>query len=115
MSNEIRNIFPELKARKPQYVLGTQNGDERTSNVTEEKIRDAIDDIEDNVAIYLEKCRWYWSDMPRLILLIISMIAVSRCVSGSTVFYSACGGLTYIPMRPLILCALSSAPHRCPT
>ncbi|WP_300933285.1 hypothetical protein [Muribaculum intestinale] len=56
MSNEIRNIFPELKARKPQYVLGTQNGDERTSNVTEEKIRDAIDDIEDNVAIYLEKC-----------------------------------------------------------
>lgn len=56
MSNEIRDIFPGLKSRKPQYVLGTNNGDVRTSNVTEEKIRDAIDDIEDNVAIYLEKC-----------------------------------------------------------
>lgn len=56
MSNEIRNIFPELKARRPQYVLGTKDGAIRTSNVNEDKIRDAIDDIEDNVAIYLEKC-----------------------------------------------------------
>ncbi len=56
MSNESRSIFPGIKARKPQYVLGTENGTRRTSNVTEEKIRDAIDDIEDNVAIYLEKC-----------------------------------------------------------
>ena len=52
MSNESRSIFPGIKARKPQYVLGTENGTRRTSNVTEEKIRDAIDDIEDNVAIY---------------------------------------------------------------
>ncbi len=37
-------------------MLGTENGTRRTSNVTEEKIRDAIDDIEDNVAVYLEKC-----------------------------------------------------------
>ena len=56
MSNESRSIFPGIKARKPQYVLGTENGTRRTSNVTEEKIRDAIDDIEDNVAVYLEKC-----------------------------------------------------------
>ena len=56
MSNESRSIFPGIKARKPQYVLGTENGTRRTSNVTEEKIRDAIDDIEENVAIYLEKC-----------------------------------------------------------
>lgn len=56
MSNESRSIFPGNNARKPQYVLGTENGTKRTSNVTEEKIRDAIDDIEDNVAIYLEKC-----------------------------------------------------------
>ena len=41
---------------KPQYVLGTNNGNRRTSNVTEEKIRDAIDDIEDNGSVYLEKC-----------------------------------------------------------
>ncbi|MDE5628720.1 MAG: hypothetical protein K2I69_04080 [Muribaculaceae bacterium] len=56
MSNESRCIFPGLKAGKPQYVLGTENGTRRTSNVTEEKIRDAIDDIEDNESVYLEKC-----------------------------------------------------------
>ncbi|MDE6467463.1 MAG: hypothetical protein K2L28_01035 [Muribaculaceae bacterium] len=43
-------------SNKPQYVLGTENGTKRTSNVTEEKIRDAIDDIEDNGCVYLEKC-----------------------------------------------------------
>ena len=56
MSNDTRDIFSGLKARKPQYVLGTKNGDIRTSNVTEEKILDAIDDIEDNECVYLEKC-----------------------------------------------------------
>lgn len=56
MNNESRNIFPGIKARKPQYVLGTENGTKRTSNVTEAQIRDAIDDIDDNVAVYLEKC-----------------------------------------------------------
>lgn len=56
MSNDTRDIFSGLKARKPQYVLGTKNGDIRTSNVTEEKILDAIDDIEDNGCVYLEKC-----------------------------------------------------------
>ena len=44
------------KRANPQYVLGTENGTRRTSNVTEEKIVDAVFDIEDNVAIYLEKC-----------------------------------------------------------
>ncbi len=56
MSNESRGIFPGIKARKPQYVLGTENGTKRTSNVTEAKIVDAVFDIEDNEAIYLEKC-----------------------------------------------------------
>ena len=56
MSNITRGIFPGLNAGKPQYVLVTQNGNERTSNLTEEKIRDAIDDIEDNGCVYLEKC-----------------------------------------------------------
>lgn len=56
MNNESRNIFPGIKARKPQYVLGTENGTKRTSNVTEAQIRDAIDDIDDSVAVYLEKC-----------------------------------------------------------
>lgn len=56
MSNESRGTFPGIKSRRPQYVLGTENGTRRTSNVTEEKIREAIDDIEDNVAVYLEKC-----------------------------------------------------------
>ena len=51
-----RLTFPGRIADSPQYVLGTENGTRRTSNVTEEKIRDAIDDIEENVAIYLEKC-----------------------------------------------------------
>ena len=49
-------LFRGIKARSPQYVLGTKNGDIRTSNVTEEKILDAIDDIEDNECVYLEKC-----------------------------------------------------------
>lgn len=56
MINSTRGIFPGLNACKPQYVLGKKNGNERTSNVTEEKIRDAIDDIEDNGCVYLEKC-----------------------------------------------------------
>ena len=51
-----RFVFPGQNAGKPQYVLGTKNGNERTSNVTEEKIRDAIDDIEENGCVYLEKC-----------------------------------------------------------
>ena len=51
MSNEPRAIFPGSKARKPQYVLGTENGTKRTSNVTEAKIVEAVEDIEDNVAI----------------------------------------------------------------
>ena len=56
MSNDTRDMFSGLKARKPQYVLGTENGTQRTSNVTEEKIVDAIDAIEDNECVYLEKC-----------------------------------------------------------
>lgn len=56
MSNGTRGIFPGPKTGKPQYVLGTENGAERTSNVTEEKIVDAVYDIEDHVSVYLEKC-----------------------------------------------------------
>ncbi|MDE6854722.1 MAG: hypothetical protein K2J38_06655 [Muribaculaceae bacterium] len=56
MSNDPRCILSGIKARKPQYVLGTENGTKRTSNVTEAKIVDAVSDIEDNVAVYLEKC-----------------------------------------------------------
>lgn len=77
MSNDTRDIFSGLKARKPQYVLGTKNGDIRTSNVTEEKILDAIDDIEDNECVYLENaCRWCWSAMQRHTQLITLRIAV---------------------------------------
>ena len=56
MSHESRGLFPGIKNRKPQYVLGTENGTCRTSNVTEAKIVEAVYDIEDHVAIYLEKC-----------------------------------------------------------
>ena len=48
--------LPSLKSKKPQYVLGTENGSVRTSNVTEEMIIDAVYDIEDHAFIYLEKC-----------------------------------------------------------
>ncbi len=48
--------LPSLKSKKPQYVLGTENGSVRTSNVTEEMIIDAVYDIEDHDFIYLEKC-----------------------------------------------------------
>ena len=51
-----REIYPGTKAGKPQYVLGTDNGAKRTSNVTEEKIADAVYDIDDNISVYLEKC-----------------------------------------------------------
>lgn len=51
-----RLVFPGKNEGKPQYVLGTANGTERTSNVTEEKIVDAVYDIEDNESVYLEKC-----------------------------------------------------------
>lgn len=54
--NEPHGLFPGNKVRKPQYVLGTKNGTERTSNVNEEKIRDEIDAIDDNGCVYLEKC-----------------------------------------------------------
>ncbi|WP_285828778.1 hypothetical protein, partial [Bacteroides acidifaciens] len=56
MSSGTRGVFPGSKANKPQYVLGTENGTKRTSNVTEEKIVDAVYDIEDNECVYLEKC-----------------------------------------------------------
>ena len=62
MNNTKLNVFPGMKAKKPQYVLVTENGSERTSNVTEEKIRDEVDDIDDNVSVYLEKC------MPRVVV-----------------------------------------------
>ncbi len=50
-------VFPggRLNSR-PQYVLGTKNGAIRTSNVTEEKIFDAVYDIEEHESVYLEKC-----------------------------------------------------------
>lgn len=56
MRNMGREIYPGTKAGKPQYVLGTDNGAKRTSNVTEEKIADAIYDIDNNISVYLEKC-----------------------------------------------------------
>lgn len=55
MSSGTSGIFPGSKANKSQYVLGTENGTKRTSNVTEEKIVDAVYDIEDNECVYLEK------------------------------------------------------------
>lgn len=51
-----RLVFPGRRAGSPQYVLGTKNGTIRTSNVTEEKIYDAVYDIEEHESVYLEKC-----------------------------------------------------------
>ena len=51
-----RLIYPGRRADSPQYVLGTRNGTIRTSNVTEEKIYDAVYDIEEHESVYLEKC-----------------------------------------------------------
>lgn len=51
-----RFVFPRHKAPRPQYVLGMKNGTIRTSNITEEKIYDAVYDIEEHVSVYLEKC-----------------------------------------------------------
>lgn len=51
-----RLVLPGQRAGRPQYVLGTKNGALRTSNVTEEKIYDAIYDVEELESVYLEKC-----------------------------------------------------------
>ena len=51
-----RLIFPGQRAARPQYVLGTKNGTVRTSNVTEEKIFEAVYDIDEHESVYLEKC-----------------------------------------------------------
>lgn len=48
--------FPGRKTDSPQYVLGTENGDTRTSNVTDEKIIEAVYNIEEHESVYLEKC-----------------------------------------------------------
>lgn len=48
--------FPGRRSDSPQYVLGMKNGSIRTSNVTEEKIYDAVYDIEEHESVYLEKC-----------------------------------------------------------
>lgn len=40
-----------------QYVLVTEDGDERTSHVTDRRIRQAVRKIEDNAIVVLEKCR----------------------------------------------------------
>lgn len=53
---KIRLVFPGQRTGKPQYVLGTKNGTIRTSNVTEEKIFDAVYDINEHESVYLEKC-----------------------------------------------------------
>lgn len=51
-----RLVFPGRRAGAPQYVLGTKNGAVRTSNVTEEKIYDAVYGIDAHGSVYLEKC-----------------------------------------------------------
>lgn len=53
---KLQGIYPRFKTLKPQYVLITNNGDKRTSNVTEEKIYDAVYDIDEHESVYLEKC-----------------------------------------------------------
>lgn len=44
-------------AMKPQYVLITGNGEERTSHVTVPKIMEAVYKIASNKYVTLEKCR----------------------------------------------------------
>ncbi|MCR6503219.1 hypothetical protein [Bacteroides muris (ex Fokt et al. 2023)] len=44
-------------AKKPQYVLVTENGEERTSNVTDAKIMKAVYNVDSNEYVYLMKCR----------------------------------------------------------
>lgn len=114
MSNDTRDIFSGLKARKPQYVLGTKNGDIRTSNVTEEKILDAIDDIEDNGCVYLEKCVpvVLVSDAKAYSIDYFKDSSIAVCFMVKTGICCECGGRTLIATWPPISCVTSSAPHR---
>lgn len=54
--NKPHLTFPGRRADSPQYVLGTDHGNARTSNVTEEKIIEAVYSIEEHESVYLEKC-----------------------------------------------------------
>ena len=51
-----RGSYPGFKAAKPQYVLLTDNGAERTSNVTPAKVIQSVYEIDRNEYVTLEKC-----------------------------------------------------------
>ncbi len=51
-----RGVYPGATSLKPQYVLITENGKERTSNVTDARITKAVYEIETNEYVTLEKC-----------------------------------------------------------
>lgn len=52
-----RGVYPGPAAVKSQYVLITENGEERTSNVSTERIYKAVYEIEANGYVTLEKCQ----------------------------------------------------------
>ncbi len=52
-----RGVYPGASAIKPMHVLITEDGDERTSNVTIARIYRAVYEIKANRFVTLEKCR----------------------------------------------------------
>ncbi|MCB6971129.1 MULTISPECIES: hypothetical protein [Butyricimonas] len=56
-SKHSRGKLPGIAKKKPQYVLVTENGEERTSNVTDAKIMEAVYDVDSNEYVYLMRCR----------------------------------------------------------
>lgn len=55
-SRRLRGACPGLNAVKSQYVLITDNGGERTSNVTDARIMKAVYEIEINGYVTIERC-----------------------------------------------------------
>ena len=49
-------IHPYRASRKEQFVLITENGKERTSNVTDERIFQAVYEVDSHSLVGLEKC-----------------------------------------------------------
>ncbi|MCM1177645.1 MAG: hypothetical protein NC308_11930 [Clostridium sp.] len=81
-----RGAYPGAAAMKPQYVLITENGEERTSNATPERIVNAVNAISTNGYVTIEKCR------PAVVVQDASVFAISFYKDSRISVYFKIGG-----------------------
>lgn len=97
-----RLIFPGHRAARPQYVLGTKMGTVRTSNVTEEKIFEAVYDIDEHESVYLEKC------VPIVLVRHAEAYSVDYYKDGSIAVCFRVNGYMFRMWRPGVDCDLAT-------